>query len=467
MLLDGRGFSGRVALRGLLLALALLCAVPGAASAGTAKLVHEPGDERTPDSERFDYAAAPGETNHLTLSPGPGTSVLVVDSAGVTLGRGCTRPVPGDNTRALCTVPGGLDLSGVSVALGDGADVARDSSLGAEIDGGPGNDDLTGGSLKGGPGNDVLAGASYQKGGPGNDRMTGTNRESYDLFDETDAGNGTDTINGGGGDQDIVTYADRTAPVHVDLEGDRDDGEAGENDQVGSDIESIDGGKGADVLLGSDKANDISGYRGTDRIVGGRGNDNLYADNIVGPGPGRSKDSLNGGPGNDDIEGSRGANVIKAGTGEDDVAGYGGRDVINSRDRSYDSVSCGNGRDLLKADAKDFFGHGCERVRRKGTARAIPLRIYTNPQSDEGPVGEIGCPADGPRHCRGTVTVVYKGKRRDKRRFQAKRGRIDFVSFKKKLGTLTFKYVRLVVRTRDRRGRLKTVSRRMYVDSEG
>src|SRR3954453_19317496 len=173
------------------------CAAPATASAGTAKLVFQPGDERTPDSEAFEYAAAPGEVNHLTLTAS-GSSVLVTDTAGVTLGRACTRPVPGDTTRARCTPPGGADVEGATATLGDGNDTARDSSLGAAIDGGPGNDDLTGGSLTGGPGNDVPAGASSFKGGPGNDRMTGRNDEAFDLFDESDANNGTDVISGGG-----------------------------------------------------------------------------------------------------------------------------------------------------------------------------------------------------------------------------------------------------------------------------
>src|SRR4051812_49246516 len=150
------------------------CAGPAPASAGTAKLVLVPGDERTPDSEAFEYAAAPGEVNHLTLTAS-GRSVLVVDTAGVTLGRACTRPVPGDTTRARCTPPTEADVEETSAKLGDGNDTARDGSLGAAIDGGPGNDDLTGGSLTGGPGNDILAGASSFKGGPGNDRMTGRN----------------------------------------------------------------------------------------------------------------------------------------------------------------------------------------------------------------------------------------------------------------------------------------------------
>ena len=69
-----------------------------------------------------------------------------------------------------------------------------------------------------------------------------------DRFIEGSAANGSDLMVGGGeradpldffyhGDE--VSYARRVKPIRADLEGDRDDGERGERDQIGSDVESI------------------------------------------------------------------------------------------------------------------------------------------------------------------------------------------------------------------------------------
>ena len=48
-----------------------------------------------------------------------------------------------------------------------------------------------------------------------------------------------------------MTYASRTADVSVSINGAADDGEAGEGDDVQSDVENLTGGAGADTLTGS------------------------------------------------------------------------------------------------------------------------------------------------------------------------------------------------------------------------
>ena len=58
-----------------------------------------------------------------------------------------------------------------------------------------------------------------------------------------------------------MSYASRTAAVTVSLDGTANDGESGENDNVGADVESITGGKGNDTLTGNDLANQLSGGR--------------------------------------------------------------------------------------------------------------------------------------------------------------------------------------------------------------
>ena len=86
----------------------------------------------------------------------------------------------------------------------------------------------------------------------------------------------------------------------------------------------IQGGSGNDVIIGSRKYDQLDGERGNDRVSGRAG-----------------PDEITGGPGNDRLSGGS------------------GRDDINSRDSMCDSVSCGPGRDRVKADRRDHL-RGCE-----------------------------------------------------------------------------------------------------------
>jgi Ca2+-binding RTX toxin-like protein len=65
----------------------------------------------------------------------------------------------------------------------------------------------------------------------------------------------------------------------------------------------------------------------------------------------------------DRICGRRGADDIDPGGGKDYVYAGAGRDVINSRDKRGDVISCGAGRDVVFADRKDKVSRDCERVR--------------------------------------------------------------------------------------------------------
>jgi hypothetical protein len=141
--------------------------------------------------------------------------------------------------------------------------------------------------------------------------------------------------------------------------------------------------------------------------------------------------------------------------------------VIAAADRSIDRVSCGRGRDRLRADRFDFFGYRCERARRRGLAVAVPLGVAVYAQTDEGPSAEIGCPADARRRCRGTAAIIYRGRVRDRKRFTIRRGRAAFVQFRKGLRTLEGRTVRLRVRSRDRRGRVRQLTAREVVDRQG
>ncbi|WP_433827698.1 calcium-binding protein [Actinoplanes sp. CA-015351] len=141
------------------------------------------------------------------------------------------------------------------------------SNRGEYLDGGAGND-----TIYGNGGVDQISGsrgADTLDGGAGNDELIG---------DFPPDGVGADVLRGGAG-TDLVNYTGYTKPVTVDLDGAaRDDGQAGEGDTVGTDVENIYGGEGNDRLTGNAAANYILGGYGKDTIFGGTGNDELSGD---------------------------------------------------------------------------------------------------------------------------------------------------------------------------------------------
>jgi hypothetical protein len=177
--------------------------------------------------------------------------------------------------------------------FGDEDDDHLDAGPGADLlDGGPGGDGLVDG-----PGDDTVAG------GPANDYF--------------DAGAGRDSYAGGEGLEDQIHYESRTAPVTITLDGQADDGEAGEGDNAGADIEQGHGGAGGDRIAGNQFENVLHGNAGDDSITAGAAADGVFA-----------------GPGND---------------------------VVDVRDGGYDQVLCGEGLDTVIADQADSL-EACEVV---------------------------------------------------------------------------------------------------------
>jgi hypothetical protein len=181
---------------------------------------------------------------------------------------------------------------------------------------GDGNDQVLGSkfadALSGGAGNDVIGGHD------GNDRLDGGPGD-----DAIDPGAGADEVIGGPG-TDIVSYFKGPAqPVAVTLDDVANDGEFGELDNIHSDVENINGGDGADVLVGSAQTNVIHG-------------------------------DLNG-----DL--SSGNDVIDGGAGADSLFGDGGNDTLRAFDGVRDVVDCGAGTDVAFVDPIDTVS-GCETV---------------------------------------------------------------------------------------------------------
>jgi hypothetical protein len=263
------------------------------------------------------YTATPGKISNVTLTEAAGT---------VTLTRGTgdddTLTFPGATCAATAS---GATCAGVTTRIdidaGDLADRVTATSgsppvgvpVAMTITGGSGNDALTGGArndiLDGGAGDDFLDGSQGNdvlRGGEGNDEL------------EPDVG--TDGVSGGEG-IDTVGYGLRGAPSFT-LDGLANDGDAGENDLIGSDVENVEGATEAGVttLVGDGRANHL-------RVITGRGQ----------------------------ITGGEGADVLEGGPADD---------AINARDSSPDVVICAGGTDTVQADTLDLISPaaGCESV---------------------------------------------------------------------------------------------------------
>ena len=295
--------------------------------------------------------------NDVTITMQQPDRFRVSDSrTDVNAGAGCTQDGARRATCASAGVTGiHLDLAGDN----DRAEIGRGVVLGATILGAGGSDVLRGGPagdrIEGGPDGDTIetgAGDDAALGGDGND-----------TFDEGRARNGADMFSGGNG-RDTIGLGRRTGDLNVSLDDVQNDGEAGENDNVGRDVEIVRGGLGNDTLTGSD--------------VGNR---------------------LEGGPGGDSLDGRAGVDSLHAGPGADRVG---------SRDLSRDEVDCGSDTDGDVGDLKDRIARDCEVVdlRAPITIRRLSSRLT--------PTGFVrfrvscGSTAFGP--CRGRVFVRSLGR---------------------------------------------------------
>ena len=181
------------------------------------------------------------------------------------------------------------------------------------ISGYGGNDTVhgngAGDTLWGGNGNDYVSGgegSDWIFGEGGNDQIYGN------LGNDSLRGNaGSDTLGGGDG-SDTAEYVNHLAGVTVTLDGVQNDGSAGENDWVKSDVENV---------TGSDHNDHITGNGGANRLDGANGNDSLYG--LAG------NDTLVGGWGNDKLWGGIGDDSISGGYGDDTLWGDAGIDLLD------------------------------------------------------------------------------------------------------------------------------------------
>jgi hypothetical protein len=300
--------------RGIVVVLAFVFALPAAAYAA---------DLSVDASGVLRYTGSPGKTSNVRFSE-TGTDTASVqrfpgtgrDDDEITLGAGCTGANPyvcGGVKSAVLDAGDMSDRLEAGWLLDDDVTFVGLTNIPVVITGDEGNDVLSGGArddrIDGGAGNDDLDGFT------GNDTLVGG-----DGNDDLKPNTGTDTLVGGDG-IDTATFWRRLTPSYS-LDGLRNDGAAGENDLIGTDVENVEAAADTDAqtvtITGDGRANRLTVQAGKANITGGDGADVLE---------GASQD-----------------------------------DTINARDGSPDVVICNGGTDTVLADTLDTISPSCENV---------------------------------------------------------------------------------------------------------
>jgi Ca2+-binding RTX toxin-like protein len=273
--------------------------------------------EGGPDADTLTGGAAGGQTTHYMGSSADGADVIA-GGPGLDIAAYDSRLMP-------------MNLSADGVANDGEAGEGDDIRPGVEaIQGGARNDTIGGSAvvdaqLSGYGGDDLLAGAGGDDvlfGGTGDDTLLGGGGDDSAAAGDSRGGaigggqidGGADRFRGGTG-FDTADYSTRFAPVTVTLDDKPGDGEAGEGDDIGADVEGLIGGRGADVLTGNAAAQ---------RISSGSGGD-----------------------------------TIDPGAGVDDVRAGDGDDAIKAQDATADAIACGLGTDSVSGDGFDLLD-ACE-----------------------------------------------------------------------------------------------------------
>jgi hypothetical protein len=262
-------------------------------------------------------------------------------------------------------------------------------SLAVEGEAGEDRIDLGGspayGTTKGGTENDHITPSTFYSDidpGPGNDLVDGVPvADATAAISAGTTADGADTLPGGPGDE-FVEYDDRDAGVNVSLDGLANDGAVGEGDNVGAQIDGVQGSDFADTLVGSEAVRSfLSGYDGNDVITGGRQDDVIFG--------GIGDDIMDGRGGDDEFPGSDGQyNSIGGGpaeVGADTFTGGAGRDRVSYRYSAAVTVTLDGQANDGPANEKDNVGSDVEII--VGTDNADTITGTTGAQEFRGLAG--------------------------------------------------------------------------------
>ncbi len=255
-------------------------------------------------------------------------------------------------------------LESIEVSSGEGNDtVFASADFNDVIDGGHGSDTLVGGGgdnqLDGGHGDDLITGGGGNDeldGGDGQDQISGG-----DGRDTIDGGDGQDSLLGnhgndwisGGHDKDVLSGNDGNDTLNGGGGDDVLDGDLGDDVMFGGGGRDVmSGGAGYDLLSGQGGGDSLVGGDENDTINGGGGSDQVYGD----AGDDRlngneNADTIEGGTGDDTLFGGPGGDLLEGDAGEDVLRGQGGPDVIYGGP-DVDDMDGGAGDDLLDANSQ-------------------------------------------------------------------------------------------------------------------
>ena len=329
-------------------------------------LTHDQTGGGFTDATDWDTTTAGAQT-----LPADGTIALVLNAAA------------GNDVVTITTT----GLLTTTVELGEGDDTFDGSADNETVVGGAGDDTLTGNggddALDGGAGDDQFlggVGTDALVGGAGDDTFTWRN------------GHGSDTVDGGDGEDDSRIEGAAAAEVYtVTLVANR-----ARVDRTSPGAFTVSHATTEHLVLRT--------LGGNDTITGAAGLANATSLTVEG---GTGNDTIVGGDGDDVLYGDRGADSITGGAGSDVVFGGSGDDSVTAKDGAVDDVRCGLGNDTVSADSADRLT-ACEAITRADHSAVVTASTITASKTRTGYTAKVRVSCLSDRACVGNIGLTTR-----------------------------------------------------------